>query len=56
MATKSIFKDIQIENSSLTRSIVSVLENARSTRSKDVKFEKEVEEVRIEDVRKYFNV
>lgn len=56
MATKSIFKDVRIENLRLTKDIVSILENARNMRSEEVKFKKEVEEVRAEDIKKYFDV
>jgi hypothetical protein len=40
MATKSIYKNVVIKNSSLSRTLVSALENAQNKTSKDVRLSK----------------
>lgn len=56
VATKSICKDIRIKNRGLVRGLVSALENAKGKSSKDVELKKMVEEVKAEDIKKYFEV
>ncbi|XZJ90129.1 hypothetical protein ACSXB0_15220 [Clostridium perfringens] len=56
MATKSIYKNVNLRSRELTRGLVNALEHGRGKKSKVVEFSKSVEEVKGEDIKKYFGV
>lgn len=56
MATKSFLKNITIRSSKEATKFLKALENAENKKSKDVKFDKMVEDIRdSEQIRKIFN-
>lgn len=56
MATKSIYKNVNLRSRELTRGLVNALEHGRGKKSKVVEFSRSVEEVKGEDIKKYFGV
>jgi hypothetical protein len=54
MATKSILKDIYIRDRKTMRSLLSALTNAKNKSSKPVVLRRGLEEVKSEDISKYF--
>ncbi|EDS80572.1 hypothetical protein I6E45_09485 [Clostridium perfringens] len=56
MATKSICKNINIKSRVLARGLINALEHGKGKKSKIVEFSKSVEEVKGEDIKKYFGV
>lgn len=56
MATKSICKNINIKNKTLTRGLVTALENAIERKGKDVVLSKAFEEVKGENIKNLFGV
>ncbi len=55
MATKSIYKNVNIKSKVLARNLVSALENAEGKKSQNVIFTKSFQEVKGDDLRKLFN-
>lgn len=56
MATKSIYKNVNIKSRDLARGLVNALEHGKGKKSKTVEFSKSVEEVKGDDIKKYFEV
>lgn len=54
MATKSMLKNVNIKGRAQTRALLHALEHAEQHRGKEVVMSRSVEEVRGDDVRKYF--
>ena len=56
MATKSIYKNINIRTKETCRRLANALENASDKQAKDVVFSKKVREVKKEDIKKLFTL
>lgn len=56
MATKSIYKNVNIKSKDLTKGLLNALEHGMGKKAKEVIFTKAVEEVKGEDIKKYFGV
>ncbi|ELC8463709.1 MAG: hypothetical protein E6278_12545 [Clostridium perfringens] len=56
MATRSIYKNVNLRSRELTRGLVNALEHGRGKKSKVVELSKSFEEVKGEDIKKYFGV
>lgn len=56
MATKSIYKNVNIKSKDLTKGLINALEYGMGKKAKEVIFTKSVEEVKGEDIKKYFGV
>ncbi|MFR1823121.1 MAG: hypothetical protein ACLSXJ_07115 [Clostridium saudiense] len=56
MATKSIYKNVNIKSKDLTKGLINALEYGMGKKAKEVIFTKAVEEVKGEDIKKYFGV
>lgn len=56
MATKSICKTVRLKDSRLIKGLVSALENSQGKKSKEVFIDRLVEEIKGEDIKKYFGV
>lgn len=54
MATKSIYKNINIKNKSVCRSLIKALENAKNKQSKEVVLSKKCIELKGSDIKKIF--
>lgn len=54
MATKSIYKNVNIKGRDLTVGLVNALENAKNKKSKEVTITKSFQELKGDDLRKYF--
>jgi len=56
VATKSILKNVHINDRKLARGLASALENAENKSSKDVVLKKRLNEVKGEDIKHLFGV
>lgn len=54
MATKSIYKNVNIKSEDSTKELISALEYSMCKKNEKVIFAKEVEEIKGEDIKKYF--
>lgn len=54
MATKSICKNVNLKNKTLTRGLVTALENASKKQEKEVQMSKSVKEIKRKDLLKIF--
>ncbi|BBK75861.1 hypothetical protein [Clostridium butyricum] len=55
MATKSICKNVNLKDKTLTRGLVIALENASNKQGKEVQMSKSVKEIKGKDLLKIFN-
>ncbi|MCL2355585.1 MAG: hypothetical protein FWC70_00320 [Defluviitaleaceae bacterium] len=56
MATKSMIKSVNIKNKRLAEGLVSALENAEKKSSKEVVLQRRLDEVKGENIKRYFGV
>lgn len=56
MATKSIYKNVNVKSKVLARNLVSALENAENKTAKEVKLTKSFREVKGDDLKKLFDI
>jgi len=56
VATKSILKDVEINEKKLAEGLLSALENAANKSSIEVKFQRPLREVKGEDIKRSFGV
>lgn len=54
MATNSIYKNVIIKNSQLSKDFVAALENAQNKNSKDVKLSKSCREIKKDQIKTIF--
>lgn len=54
MATKSIYKNVNLKNKTLARGLILALENAMNKQEKEVQVSKSVKEIKGNDLRKIF--
>lgn len=54
MATKSIYKNVNIKNKVLAKGLLTALENAEGRKGKEVQLQKSFEEIRGDDLKKLF--
>lgn len=54
MATKSIYKNVNLKSKVLTRGLIEALENAMGKKSKEVQLQKSFEEVKGNDLKTLF--
>ena len=55
MATKSIYKNVNIKEKNLSRTLVSALENAKNKSCKTVQMQKSVKDIRGEKIKELFD-
>ena len=56
MATKSILKDVEINEKKLAEGLLSALDNAANKSAKEVKLQRQLREVKGEDIKRLFGV
>lgn len=54
MATKSIYKNVNLKNKTLTRGLILALENAMDKQEKEVQISKSVKEINKNDIMRIF--
>lgn len=54
MATKSIYKNVNLKNKTLTRGLILALENAMDKQEKEVQISKSVKEIKKNDIMRIF--
>jgi len=56
VATKSILKDVEINEKKLAEGLLSALDNAANKSAKEVKLQRQLREVKGEDIKRLFGV